>query len=161
CLRDCHPPAQRRRFRGTDDAPWWEHNSERSKRALVDRQEQGCREAFKSHLAGRATGSGTGVKITRDLGTDTAEIERDRIATDLDADTYRDVLAQHHTIVVHKGLGFIHTVGDSVHGGACQALALLEDELNALGERLGTVALEELGEAALPRAYRRNLGPEV
>src|SRR5262249_7896853 len=80
---------------------------------------------------------------------------------DLHTDAYRDVLAQHHAIVVHEGLGLIHAVWDCAHGGACQALALCEDELDTLGERLGAVALEELGDAALTRSYRRNLHPEV
>ena len=51
-LRDGHPPAQRRRLHGTDDATWREHDAERSKGALVDRQQQRGREAFKRHLAG-------------------------------------------------------------------------------------------------------------
>src|SRR5207237_5575579 len=69
--------------------------------------------------------------------------------------------AQHHTIIVHERLGLVHAVRDGAHGGACQALALREDELDTLGEGLSAVALEELGDAALPRAYRRNLRPEV
>src|SRR5262249_38294868 len=39
CLRDGHPPAQRRRLRGTDNPTWREHDAERSKGAFVDRQE--------------------------------------------------------------------------------------------------------------------------
>src|SRR5262249_21184705 len=39
CLGAGHPPAQRRRLRGTDNATWWEHDAERAKGALVDRQE--------------------------------------------------------------------------------------------------------------------------
>src|SRR4029453_5898007 len=156
-----HPPAQYRRLRGIDDTTWRQHNAEWSKRALVDRQKQRGREAFKSYFAGRATGGGTKVKIARHLGPDAAEIERDRIATHLHADTHWDVLAEYHAIVVHKRLGLIHAVRDRAHGGACQALALREDELNALYEGLGAVALEELGDATLPRAYRCYLRPEA
>src|SRR5262249_43755678 len=68
-LRDGHPPAQCRRLRGTDDATWREHDAERSKGALVDRQEQRGREAFKRHLTGRTTSRRAGIKIARDLGT--------------------------------------------------------------------------------------------
>jgi hypothetical protein len=152
---------QRRRLRGTDDATWRQHDAERSKGALIDRQEQRGREAFKSHLAGRATGSGTRVKIARHLSPDATEIECDRLATDLHTNAYRNMLAEHHAIVVHKGLSLIHAVWDRAHGSPRQALALREDELDALREGPGAVALEELGDAALPRAYRCYLCPEI
>ena len=80
CLRDGHPPAQRRRLRGTDDATWREHDRERSKGALVDRQEQRGSEALKGDLTDRATSGGARVEIARDLSTNATEIERDRIA---------------------------------------------------------------------------------
>src|SRR2546422_9163349 len=69
--------------------------------------------------------------------------------------------AKRHAIVVHERLGLVHTVRDRAHGGTRQALALVEDESDARGERLGAVALEESADAALPGADRRNLSPEV
>src|SRR5262249_46855980 len=113
------------------------------------------------HLAGRAAGSGARVEVASDLGPDTAQVERDRLAAHLDADADRDVPAERHTIVVHERLGLVHAVRNCAHGSARHALTLLEDESDAVGERLGAVALEEAGDAALPSADRGNLGPEV
>src|SRR5262245_54151507 len=80
---------------------------------------------------------------------------------DLNADAHRDMLPEHHAIVVHEGFRLIHAVRDRAHGGACQALTLREDELDAFRKRLGAIACEELGDAPLPSADGGNLRPEV
>ncbi len=69
--------------------------------------------------------------------------------------------ADRHAIVVHKGLNLVHAVRDCAHGCARQALALVEDASDTLFERIGAVTVEELGDAALSGADRRNLGPEI
>ena len=71
------------------------------------------------------------------------------------------MLADVDTVVIHERFGLVDSVWDLAYGCRCKALALLENQLHALLECLGAVALDQLREAPLPGSDRSDLRPKV
>ena len=101
------------------------------------------------------------VEVAVVLRVGAAEVEPQRLARDRRRDPQDDVAAGLAGVVLEHVLGPVGAVGEGGEGGAGAALGVGEDLRHSLAQQGGSMALRELGEAALADPVGGLLGAEV
>ena len=159
--RVSHPPAHRRRLDRAHHLPRREDDLERAEAAVVDRQVERGREALERDLRARTPGGLAGVVEAAHLVAHAAQVDGHPVVRDGDLHPDRHAAAGVDAVVVQERLGLVDAVGDRAHALARGRLALVHDGADAAQHGVAAVLRQELEEALLAGAHRRDLRAQV
>ena len=144
-----HPHAHGVGPLGADDGAHGHDHLQRPEAAVIDRVVGGRGQAFVGHLRAGNAGGEARVVETLDLAAHVGEVDLHLVALDGHLHADRDALAHLQAVVVHEGLGLVHTVGNRQGVLPRQDLRGVHDLADGGLHRVVAVALHQLQKAPL------------